>query len=701
MKFGKWVVKCRIPILILAVALLVPSLIGMIMTRINYDMLTYLPGDIDTVVGQDILMDEFGKGAFSFVIIEGMDPKDVSSLREDISHVDHVDTVLWYDDFADVSVPMEILPSKLYDAFNSGDSTMLAIFFDTSTSSDDTMEAITAIRSIAGKQCFVSGMSAMVTDLKDLCEKEEPIYVGIAVALACVAMMIFMDNWITPFVFLMSIGMAILLNMGTNYFLGEISYLTKALSAVLQLAVTMDYSIFLWHSYEEQKSMYEDNKEAMAVAINNTLTSVVGSSITTVAGFIALCFMSYTLGLDLGIVMAKGVILGVIGCVTTLPSMILVLDKLLQKTSHKSLLPDMGKVASGITKVFPVFLILFLGLVLPSYLSYKATNNEVYYDLGETLPEDMAYVVANSKLQEDFGVGATHMVLVSTDVSDTDVRAMIHEMENVEGIKYALGLESVVGPLVPEEMLPESVKEVLKSDDWELLLVNSEYKTATDEVNAQINELNTILKKYDSKGMLIGEAPCTKDLIETTDEDFKVVNTVSIVAIFVIIALVEKSITLPLILVAVIELSIFINLGLAHLTGTSLPFIAPICISTIQLGATVDYAILMTTRYKQERYEGRDKRVAVTNALKVSIPSIIVSAMGLFSATFGVALYSDVDIISSLCDLMARGAIVSMFAVTLFLPAMFMLFDKMICVTSIGFRNKNAEPSNTLKERTA
>lgn len=544
-------------------------------------------------------------------------------------------------------------------------------------------------------------MSAMVTDLKDLCEKEEPIYVGIAVALACVAMMIFMDNWITPFVFLMSIGMAILLNMGTNYFLGEISYLTKALSAVLQLAVTMDYSIFLWHSYEEQKSMYEDNKEAMAVAINNTLTSVVGSSITTVAGFIALCFMSYTLGLDLGIVMAKGVILGVIGCVTTLPSMILVLDKLLQKTSHKSLLPDMGKVASGITKVFPVFLILFLGLVLPSYLSYKATNNEVYYDLGETLPEDMAYVVANSKLQEDFGVGATHMVLVSTDVSDTDVRAMIHEMENVEGIKYALGLESVVGPLVPEEMLPESVKEVLKSDDWELLLVNSEYKTATDEVNAQINELNTILKKYDSKGMLIGEAPCTKDLIETTDEDFKVVNTVSIVAIFVIIALVEKSITLPLILVAVIELSIFINLGLAHLTGTSLPFIAPICISTIQLGATVDYAILMTTRYKQERYEGRDKREAVTNALKVSIPSIIVSAMGLFSATFGVALYSDVDIISSLCDLMARGAIVSMFAVILFLPAMFMLFDKVICVTSIGFRNKNAEPSNTLKERTA
>ena len=701
MKFAKSVVKYRIPILLTAALLMLPSFYCMTHTRINYDMLDYLPADMDTVKGQDELMEDFGKGAFSFIVVEGMPVSEVSALKSRIEQVDHVETVLWYDSISDVSVPMELLPDKLYNAFNSGDATMMAVFFDSATSADVTMDAIREIRAAADSRCFVSGMSALVTDLKDLCEKEEPIYVGIAVALACVAMMIFMDNWITPFVFLMSIGMAILLNMGTNYFLGEISYLTKALSAVLQLAVTMDYSIFLWHSYEEQKSMYEDNKEAMAVAINNTLTSVVGSSITTVAGFIALCFMSYTLGLDLGIVMAKGVILGVIGCVTTLPSMILVLDKLLQKTSHKSLLPDMGKVASGITKVFPVFLILFLGLILPSYLSYKATNNEVYYDLGETLPEDMAYVVANSKLQEDFGVGATHMVLVSTDVSDTDVRAMIHEMENVEGIKYALGLESVVGPLVPEEMLPESVKEVLKSDDWELLLVNSEYKTATDEVNAQINELNTILKKYDSKGMLIGEAPCTKDLIETTDEDFKVVNTVSIVAIFVIIALVEKSITLPLILVAVIELSIFINLGLAHLTGTSLPFIAPICISTIQLGATVDYAILMTTRYKQERYEGRDKREAVTNALKVSIPSIIVSAMGLFSATFGVALYSDVDIISSLCDLMARGAIVSMFAVILFLPAMFMLFDKMICVTSIGFRNKNAEPSNTLKERTA
>ncbi len=699
MKFGKAVVKCRIPILILAIVLLIPSVLGMAATRINYDMLTYLPDEFDTVTGQDILMDEFGKGAFSFVIMEGMEPKDVAALREEIEQVEHVDTVLWYDSFADVSIPMEILPEKYYDAFNSGDATMLAIFFDSSTSSDDTMEAIDKIRSIAGEKCFVSGMSAMVTDLKNLCEKEEPIYVAIAVALACAAMMIFMDNWITPFIFLISIGMAILLNMGTNYFMGEISYLTKALSAVLQLAVTMDYSIFLWHSYEEQKEVYDNKEEAMSVAISQTITSVVGSSITTVAGFIALCFMSYTLGMDLGIVMAKGVILGVIGCVTTLPSLILVLDKLLEKTSHKSLIPDMGKLSNGISKLYVVFLVLFVVALIPAYYGYRQTNNEVYYDLGDSLPQDMDYVIANTKLQEKFGVGATHMVLVSTDVPEEEVRSMISEMEDVEGIKYVLGMESVIGPLVPEEMIPDSIEQVLKSDDWELLLVNSEYKTATDEVNAQIDELNTILKEHDPKGMLIGEAPCTKDLIETTDEDFKVVNAVSIVAIFVIIALVEKSITLPFILVAVIELSIFINLGLAHFTGTSLPFIAPICISTIQLGATVDYAILMTTRYKKERYEGAGRKEAVGNALKVSIPSIIVSAMGLFSATFGVALYSDVDIISALCDLMARGALISMVCVIVFLPAMFLLFDKVICATSIGFKQKS--PKKSADVRTA
>lgn len=685
MKFGKAVVKCRIPILILALVLLVPSVIGMVKTRINYDMLTYLPKDIDTVIGQDILMEDFGKGAFSFVIIEGMEPKDVSALRQDIEAVEHVETVLWYDSLADVSIPMELLPDTYYEAFNQGDATMLAIFFDTSTSADATMDAITEIRKLSGEQCFVSGMSAMVTDLKDLCEEEEPIYVGLAVVLACVAMMLFLDNWIIPFVFLASIGMAILLNMGTNYFLGEISYLTKALSAVLQLAVTMDYSIFLWHSYEEQRELTEDRNEAMSIAIAKTLTSVVGSSITTVAGFIALCFMSYTLGRDLGIVMAKGVILGVIGCVTTLPAMVLALDKLLERTKHRSLLQDMSRPANGITKVFPVFLALFVVILIPAFYAYEEANDEVYYDMTATLPEYMDFQQANAKLGELFGVGSTHMLLVSTEVPVEEVRSMISKMEQVDGMKYVLGMESVVGSLVPEEILPQSVNDMLKSENWELILANSEYKVATDEVNAQINELNTILKEYDPTGMLIGEAPCTKDLIETTDRDFKIVNTVSIVAIFLIIALVEKSISLPIILVAVIEFSIFINLGLPHFTGTSLPFIAPICISTIQLGATVDYAILMTTRYKEERYGGNDKRTAISNALAASIPSIIVSALGLFSATFGVAAYSDIDIIKSLCNLMARGAIVSMFSVILILPAMFMLLDRIICATSIGF----------------
>lgn len=689
MRFGKTVVKYRIPILLLALILLVPSVIGMVKTRINYDMLTYLPGEIDTVKGQDILMEDFGKGAFSFIIIEDMKPEEVAGLREKIQQVEHVDTVLWYDSFADISIPLEMLPERYYEAFNAGNATMLAVFFDASTSADVTMEAIENIRTIAGKQCFVSGMSAMVTDLKALCEKEEPIYVGLAVVLACVAMMLFMDNWIIPFVFLASIGMAILLNMGTNYFLGEISYLTKALSAVLQLAVTMDYSIFLWHSYEEQKGQIADNKEAMAVAISKTLTSVVGSSITTVAGFVALCFMSYTLGLDLGIVMAKGVVLGVIGCVTTLPAMILLLDGLLEKTKHRSLIPETGKLSAFIVRYFPVFLILFVVILIPAYYGYDKTNAEVYYDLGDSMPEDMDFVIANTKLQEKFGVGATHMVLVDAGLPEADVRALCRELEQVEGIRYVLGMESVLGSLVPEDIIPDSVREVLKSDQWELLLVNSAYKTASDEVNEQISELNLILKKYDASGMLIGEAPCTKDLIEITDHDFQVVNTISIVAIFLIIALVEKSITLPVILVAVIEFSIFINLGLAHYTGVSLPFIAPICISTIQLGATVDYAILMTTRYKSERYEGCDKRTAICNALRVSIPSIIVSAMGLFSATFGVAVYSDVDIISSLCNLMARGAVISMFSVILILPAMFMLFDRVICATSLGFQKKN------------
>ena len=688
MKLGRAVVRYRVPILIVTILLLIPSGLGMAATRINYDMLNYLPEDMDTVIGQNELLEEFGKGAFSFLIVEDMPAREVAAMKQKIETVDHVESVLWYDSIADLSIPMEILPDKYFQAFNTDHATMMAVFFDTSTSSDDTMDAVREIRAIAGKQCFVSGMSALVTDLKDLCEKEEPIYVAIAVACACVAMMLFMDSWLIPFVFLVSIGMSILINLGSNYFLGEISYITKALSAVLQLAVTMDYSIFLWHSYNEQREIHGDKNEAMACAIKETITSVVGSSVTTIAGFIALCFMSFTLGRDLGIVMAKGVFLGVIGCVTTLPALILLLDKPLHKTRHRSLIPKVEGVSQGVAKIFPVFLVLFAVLLVPFSYGYTKTNDEVYYDLGQCLPEDMEYVIANSKLSEEFNIASSHMVLVSSEVSSQEIRGMIREMEAVDGVKYVLGMESIVGSLVPQEFLPDSVKGILESDRWKLMLINSEYGTASDEVNAQLDQLNAILKEYDEGGMLIGEAPCTKDMIETTDHDFQVVNMISIIAIFLIIAVVEKSITLPVILVAVIELAIFINLGLPHFLGQSLPFIAPICISTIQLGATVDYAILMTTRYKAERAGGQDKRHAIAKALSSSIPSIIVSAIGLFAATFGVAIYSDIDIISSMCMLIARGAIISMLCVIFILPALFMLLDRVICATSFGMKTR-------------
>ena len=686
MSFSKAVVKLRIPIVIVTLLLAVLSVFGMVNTRINYDMLDYLPEDMDTVIGQNELLDDFGKGAFSFIVVEDMPSKDVANLVKKLETVEHVETVLWYSSLMDVSVPMELLPEKLYNEFNTGNATLVAVFFDTSTSADDTMDAIREIRSIAGKQCFVSGMSALVTDLKDLCEKEEPIYVGIAVLLACAAMMLFLDGWLVPLVFLASIGMMIVINLGSNYFFGEISYITKALAAVLQLAVTMDYSIFLWHSYNEQRQKYDDHKDAMAAAISETLTSVIGSSITTVAGFAALCFMTFTLGRDLGFVMAKGVILGVIGCVTVLPALILIFDRPLQKTKHRSIIPDMKNFAANVVKIFPVFLVVFALLIPPAYYGYSKTNDEVYYDMGQCLPQDIEYVIANSKLSEDFDIASTHMVLVSADTPTSSVRKMIKEMEQVDGVKYVLGLESVVGSKVPEEILPESITSLLKSDKWELLLINSEYKVASDLVNEQINSLNSVLKKYDPNGMLIGEAPCMKDMIETTGHDFEVVNAVSIVAIFVIIAIVEKSFSLPFILIAVIELAIFINLGLPHYLGQSLPFIAPICISTIQLGATVDYAILMTTRYKAERLGGQDKHGAVTTALAASIPSIIVSGMGLFAATFGVAVYSNIDIISSMCMLMARGAVVSMLCVIFILPALLTLCDKLICATTFGMK---------------
>lgn len=688
MKFAKTVVKGRVLILIISIVLLIPSIIGMAKTRINYDMLDYLPSDIDTVIGQNELKEEFQKGAFSFIVVKNMDVSDVASLREKIEKVDHVDTALWYSSILDIDVPMEILPDSIYDAFNTEDATMIAVFFDSATSEDVTIQAIKDIRSICNEQCFVSGMSALVTDLKDLCEKEEPIYVGLAVVLATIAMILLLDGWIIPLVFLTSIGIAILINMGSNIFFGEISYITKALSAVLQLAVTMDYSIFLWNSYNEKRTHVDDNNEAMVLAIKDTLGSVVGSSTTTIAGFIALCFMSFTLGKDLGIVMAKGVVLGVISCVTILPSLILLLDKPLQKTRHKSLIPKADKLAEGLTKKYPVFIILFILLAIPAFYGYSKTNEEVYYDMGQCLPEDIEYVIANTELRNEFDIASTHMVLVSADTPTDDVRSMIGEIEEVPGIKYAVGLESVVGPLIPEEILPESITGMLKGDKWELILVNSEYKVASEDVNNQINSINSIIKKYDSKGMLIGEAPCMKDMIEITDHDFTVVNVVSIAAIFIIILLVTRSISLPIILISVIELAIFINLGLPHYLGQSLPFIAPICISTIQLGATVDYAILLTNRYKKERVSGCTKHEAVKIALSTSFPSVIVSGMGLFAATFGVAVYSDIDIICSMCMLMARGAIISMLLVLFILPALIMLFDKVIIKTTYGMNIK-------------
>ena len=683
MKFGKLVVKLRIPILILSFLLMIPSVIGMAGTRVNYDMLTYLPEDMDTVIGQNELMEDFHKGAFTFLILENMQDNEVRDLTERLKKIDHVDTVIGCDSLLSDDIPKEMLPEKIRNAFYSDHSTMLAAFFDTGTSEDETMEAVREIRKVAGERCFVSGMTALVIDLRDLCEKEEPVYVGLAVACATAAMLLLLDGFLVPFVFLLSIGMMILLNLGSNVFLGEISYITKALSAVLQLAVTMDYSIFLWHSYNEELLHEKDHKQAMAAAIQNTLTSVLGSSVTTIAGFIALCFMSFTMGRDLGIVMAKGVLLGVLGSVTVLPAMILLLDKPLQKTRHRALIPDMGRFAKGIVRITPVLLIIFTMAAVPAFYGYEKANQEVYYDMGECLPEDMNFVISNEKLKDDYGIASTHMILVDAATDPKDLRAMISEMEEVDGVKYVLGLESVLGEDVPEEMLPESLRETLRSDRFELLLINSEYRAASDEVNAQIDSLNRILKKYDPSGMLIGEAPCMKDMIATTDRDFRIVNTISIAAIFIIILLVEKSLSLPVILIAVIELGIFINLAISHFSGQQLPFIAPICISTIQLGATVDYAILMTTRYKHERISGADRKTAVRTAVAASVPSVLVSGIGLFAATFGVALYSNIDIVSSMCMLLSRGALISMVLVSFLLPALLLLCDPLIIHTTL------------------
>lgn len=690
-KLGRGIVKARIPILVISILLLIPAALGYINTRVNYDILYYLPKEIDTMQGQDILLDEFQKGAYAIVVVDGMHGRELTKLEDKIENVDHVAKLISYNSIVGGDIPLEMIPEKLRSQFYNSDkdSTMLAIFFDDTTSSDGTMNAIKEIRKVTDGQCFISGMSAVVTDTKTLSEKETPIYVLIAVILACIVLALFMDSFLVPVFFMLSIGIAIVYNLGSNYFMGEVSYITKALAAVLQLGVTLDYSIFLWHSYKEMKEEYgDDHKEAMAHAIASTITSVVGSSITTVAGFIALCFMSFTLGMDLGVVMAKGVVFGVICCVTVLPALILTFDKALEKTMHREILPArFDKLAGFIVNHAWIFIVIFVALLGPAIYGYQHTN--VYYDLVDTLPANLDCSIANKKLEENFDVNSIYMILADSELNSKDANKMMTEIKDLDGVTFALGLDSAIGNEIPKELIPESLKSELVSDKHQIMMVGSDYKVASDEINNQITTIQDIAKKYDSTSMVIGEAPCTKDLITITDTDFKRVSAVSIGAIVVIILLVFKSISLPVVLVAAIEFAIFINMGLPYYLGTTIPFIASVVIGTIQLGATVDYAILMTTRYKRERFAGATKKEAITTALSTSIPSIIVSALGFFAATFGVGLISSVDMIGSLCSLMARGAIVSMIVVIFVLPSLFVLLDKIIIHTSMGFIDKS------------
>lgn len=692
LKFSQWLVKHKAIVLVLGVLLIIPCAIGFINTRVNYDILSYLPKDIDTMKGQDILKEEFGQGGFSFVMVDGMTDKEVAETADKLAEVDHVSKVICYQSLTDLNVPKEVLPQKVYDMFNKGDTTMMAVLFDDTTSADVTLEAIDKMRDITSEQCFISGMSAITTDMKHLSDSESIIYSVIAVILVSIVLIFAMDSFLIPVFFMLSIGLAIVWNLGTNFMMGEISFITQALALVLQLGVTMDYSIFLYHSYKEQLQYYpDDHNEAMAHAITATISSVVGGSTTTIAGFLAMCFMSFTLGLDLGIVMSKGVVCGVIACVTVLPAMILMFDKAIEKTSHKDLMPSFSKTSNFISKHSWIFITMALVLLIPAYYGYK--NYNVYYKLDSTLPSDLQSVVANSKLQEEFNMNSTHILMADASLDAKQARNMIDEMNDVDGVQYAVGFNSLVGSAIPEEVIPDSVKEVLKGDEYQLILIGSEYEVATDEVNDQVAELNDIAAKYDDKAMLIGEAPATKDLITITDHDFQVVSILSIAAVFLIILVSFKSISLPIILVSVIELAIMINLGIAYFTNTDLPFIASVVIGTIQLGATVDYAILMTTRYRTERYSGKDKKEAVWIALNTSIKSIVTSALGFFAATVGVAVYSQIGLISSLCMLLARGALISMVIVATVLPSLLLLLDKIICKTSIGFIPKENKKS--------
>ena len=688
-KFGKFITKHKLFILILGVLLIIPSMIGMVKTRVNYDVLSYLPDSLETVSGQDIMVDEFGMGAFSMVIVENMDNKDVVALKEKLEKVDHVEKIIWYDSVADISLPTDMLPNELKEALFNGDATMMIALFDNTTSSEDTMQAVTDMRNMVKDQAFISGMSGIVTDIKNLVQAELPVYIVIAGILALIVLLITMESIVTPVLFLLCIGLAILYNMGTNIFLGQISYITQALTAVLQLGVTMDYSIFLLESYQANKVRFDNDKErAMAHAISNTFKSVVGSSITTGAGFAALCFMTFALGRDLGIVMAKGVIIGVIVCITLLPSLILFFDKWIDKTTHRAIFPNFHKSSAFITRHRVIPLLIFAVLFVPAF--YGNNHVKVYYNLDQGLPQDLDSAIANKKLEEKFNMNNMHILLLKNGLSSKEKNDMKNEIEKVDGVKWVLGMNSIVGANVPDDMIPNKYKDMLKSDNWELQFICSDYKTATDQVNAQIASINDIVKKYSKDSMVIGEAPLTKDLQDVTDVDLATVNYLSIGAIFLIILLTFKSISLPVILVSVIEFAIFLNMSFPYYSGIELPFVASIVIGTIQLGATVDYAILMTTRYHKERVVNqKTKKEAVEIAHKTSMKSIIISGLSFFAVTFGVSAYSSIDMINAICTLLSRGAVISTISVILILPAMLYLFDKVICKTTWDMRKIN------------
>lgn len=682
-KFGKWIAKHKVIIVIISMLLLIPSFLGMAATRVNYDILSYLPESLETVEGQDIMVDEFGMGAFSMVVVEDMELKDVAALKEKFQNVEHVKDVLWYDSVADLSIPVSMIPEKFKDGFINGDATMMIALFDNTTSSDAAMEAVSDMRKIANEQCFISGMSGVVTDIKNLALEEMPIYVVIAACLSLLVLLLAMDSLVIPVLFLLSVGLAVVYNLGTNIFFGEVCYITKSLTAVLQLGVTMDYSIFLLNSFEAYKKKYDSKDRAMAHAIADTFKSVAGSSVTTIAGFLALCVMTFALGRDMGIVMAKGVVIGVICCITTLPAMILVFDGVIEKTKHKPLVKSLDKASGFITKHYKVWLLVFLVMLYPAV--YGNNHTQIYYNIDKSLPATLDSNVSNEKLKEDFDMSTVHMILLKNGLDSKEKTQMLDQIDKVDGVKWSLGMNSLIGPTFPESMIPSNIKKMLQSDNYEVQFICSEYSSATDECNAQLDAIQKIVKKYSPESMVIGEAPLMKDLQDTTNVDLQRVNILSMAAIFLIILFVFKSISLPFILLFVIEFAIFVNMAIPYYQGVTLPFVASIVIGAIQLGATVDYAILMTSNYQKQRHLGKTKKESISIAHKFSMKSIIVSGCSFFAATFGVALYSKVDMIGAICTLLARGAVISTIVVLLVLPAMFMVFDPIIVHTSKGF----------------